>query len=288
MPLLMGDGRIAASLAASAAALLLAGIAMHPGEFPPGYRPPERLLYFPVVAPAHSMPHAHALADLLWMRTLAYFGGHFTGDRDFRHLARMLDVVTRLHPRFRPAYSMAASVLPWMAGAVRDSRLLLIRAMVHLPEEGRWAYELGLNFYLFNNDRGKAAHYLRRAVERGFVNPLSASLATSMQAAAGGLGMARLMLLQAMKRTSDARMRSFLREQLRRVDTEAILRRLESELGRLRKRRRIQSLAAMRRLGLRWPQTLPDGGRLVMDRSGTLHSSASPRRLRLAVSRHHP
>jgi len=182
----MDDARATKLLTVLAASLMLASIALNSSLRMPRYRPPERLLYFPAVVPSHFMPHAHALADLLWMRTLAYFGSHLSGDRNFHFLARMLDVVTRLHPRFRPAYSMAASVLPWMAGAVHDSRLLLIRAMVQMPEEGRWAYNLGLNFYLFSNDRAKAAHYLQRAMIRGYINPLSASLATALQAAAGG------------------------------------------------------------------------------------------------------
>ena len=207
------------------------------------------------------------------------------GDRDYRHLAYMLDVITQLNPRHQSAYYMAATVLPWISGAGQDSNRLTIRAMVNMPDKGQWAYYLGLNQFMFRDNKRIASHYLARAISQHFVNRMSVALATKLRSAAGGLSAAHDMLKRSISVTTDVRLKAYLGEQLKKVETEVILRRLDDQLRRQNMdKHTITSVKQIRKMGLRWPDVLPDGGHVVMDKQGTLISSTSPLRFKLHVS----
>lgn len=247
---------------------------------------PEVLLYFPKAQTCciHALGYEHAIADLLWMRTLAYFGGHYASDRDFRYLARMLDAITLMNPRHESAYYMAATVLPWIVGATQDSIRIATRAALFMPEDGRWLYLLSMLHFLFRDDHDVAAHYLEWAMRRGFINRLSIALAARLQSAAAGLDAARDMLKETIARTSDRRTLAYLHEQLAKVETEIVLRSLERQIeAKGLDRAAIDSTETLRQLGLHWPQPLPDGGSLIV-KDGELRSSKSPQRFRLHVS----
>src|SRR5215510_12440046 len=46
-----------------------------------------------------ALGYNNVLADLLWFRTISYFGEHYRGNRQYPWLARMCDLVTDLDPR---------------------------------------------------------------------------------------------------------------------------------------------------------------------------------------------
>ncbi len=255
-------------------------------ESPRGQK--EHLYYFPNAKALHAyaLGFDHAVADLLWMRTLAYFGGHYQTDQDYRYLANMLDVITQLNPRHTAAYYMAAVVLPWMVGALAESRALLHRAMVNFPEDGRWAYYQGINQFLFAGNRELARHYLVRAVKHGYVNRFSAMLAARLQAEAGTLESARTFVRQLLGNRQDSRMRAYLEAELKRIETEIVLRRIDRQLARLGPApHSAADLQRLRDMGVELPHTLPDGGRLIIGPDGLSRSSRSRLRYTLHESR---
>ena len=248
----------------------------------------EHLYYFPNARALHAyaLGFDHAVADLLWMRTLAYFGGHYQTDQDYRYLANMLDVITQLNPHHASAYYMAAVVLPWMVGALAESHALLLRAMVNFPEDGRWAYYLGVNQFLFASNRKLARHYLVRAVQHGYVNRFSAMLAARLQAETGTLEGARTFVRQLLGNRQDSRMRAYLEAELKNIETEIVLRRVDRQLARLGPPpHHTADLQKLRRMGVALPRTLPDGGRLLIGPDGLSRSSRSPHRYSLHESR---
>jgi len=151
--------------------------------------------------------------------------------------------------------------------------------MAYLPEEGRWPYYLGFNTYLFDNDRKVAAHYLTLAMRRGYNNRLTAALSVRLRAETGSLESAARFLDKMLQRRQDQGMQKYLETQLRLVETEMIIRRLERRMA------GITSIEGLRQKGLRWPHPLPDGGELVMAENGQLRSSHPPGRLTLFRSR---
>lgn len=50
-------------------------------------------------------------ADFLFLRSIQAYGGHFTGDRDYKPVFRYFDVVTDLDPRFASAYRLGNLVI---------------------------------------------------------------------------------------------------------------------------------------------------------------------------------
>ena len=57
----------------------------------------------------------NALADVLWFRTISYFGAHYRSDHTYPWLASMCDLVTDLDPRAEHVYRFAGVILPWEA-----------------------------------------------------------------------------------------------------------------------------------------------------------------------------
>ena len=284
----MRAARLQAWLVAAVCALLGAASMMKSAyiEHPRGQK--EHLLYFPNARALHAytLGFDRAVADLLWMRTLAYFGGHYQTDQDYRYLANMLDIITRLNPRHAPAYYMAAAVLPWMVGALEESRALLSRAMVYFPEDGRWAYYQGVNQFLFAGNHQLARHYLMRAVQRGYINPLSTALAARLQAEAGTLESARAFIRQLLGDRQDSHMHAYLVTELRDIETEIVLRRVDRQLARLGPPPYRQSdLQRLEGMGVILPKVLPDGGRLEIGPDGFSRSSLRKHRYTLHASR---
>ena len=123
------------------------------------YLPDARLLR-PLV-----LGYDHALADLIWFRTISYFGEHYEGDKLYPWLAKMCDIVTDLDPRAEHVYRFAGLVLPWEARQVEDGIRLLEKGLGHLPRSWSLHYNLGIVHYLFTHDYERAVTHLQRAAE---------------------------------------------------------------------------------------------------------------------------
>src|SRR5262249_58229838 len=65
-----------------------------------------------------SLGWQNVLADLLWFRTISYFGEHYRSNRTYPWLAAMCDLVTDLDPRAEHVYRFAGFILPWDANQV--------------------------------------------------------------------------------------------------------------------------------------------------------------------------
>lgn len=111
--------------------------------------PPRDVLYLPkgdyvkVVA----MGFDSMWADVLWLRTLQYFGGHFMGDKEYPIMDRMLEVITTLEPRFPDAYSFGGMVLQEEMKQRDKAVSLLKKGIDKNPDNWRLAYELGFLWF---------------------------------------------------------------------------------------------------------------------------------------------
>jgi hypothetical protein len=80
-----------------------------------------------------SLGFANVMADVLWFRTISYFGGHYRSDRVYPWLAHMCDLVTDLDPRAEHVYRFAGVILPWEAGETDQGIRLLEKGIRHFP-----------------------------------------------------------------------------------------------------------------------------------------------------------
>lgn len=100
-----------------------------------------------------------ALADLLWLRSIQAFGGHFFGDKAFKSIFNLFDVITDLDPYFIEAYTFGNLVMGDESGDQESALRLLDKGIQKMPKEYRLPYEA---LYVCNwqlKDKNRAKRY---------------------------------------------------------------------------------------------------------------------------------
>jgi hypothetical protein len=107
------------------------------------------------------------LADLLWIKTIGYFGEHYQTDKNFQWLQQILDVTTTLDPYFEDPYEFGALVLGSELNSIDKSTELLKKGMANVPKHHKRYWYLpfftAFNYMYHKKDYKKAAHYLEIA-----------------------------------------------------------------------------------------------------------------------------
>ncbi len=106
------------------------------------YVPPEEWL------PTLSLGYREALADLLWMRALIYFGDELIHQGDVTYALDYADAILALDPDFRAVYRWAGTAGMYNAVGttvedVQASIEFLRRGADRFPEDGAMAWDLG-------------------------------------------------------------------------------------------------------------------------------------------------
>ncbi len=172
----------------------------------------EKLLYLPSgkFIKQASLGMDAAIASLLWVRAVIYFGTHYTTDKDYRWLAHTLDVTTTLDPGFRRAYRIGGMLLSLEANHVDDSIKLLEKGIENNPDDWTLYAAQGFNYFYFKEDKEKAAEYFTRAARiPGTPNHIQ-RLAARMYAQTGKLDMAMSYLESLAEETQDKTVREAL------------------------------------------------------------------------------
>jgi hypothetical protein len=127
-----------------------------------------------------SLGYNNVLADVLWFRTISYFGRHYRGDRTYPWLAHMCDLVTDLDPRAEHVYRFAGTILPWEAGQADAGIRLLTKGIQAFPESWLLHYWLGFSYYFFKDDFESATKHLSIAAQLPDAHPSVARLAARL------------------------------------------------------------------------------------------------------------
>jgi tetratricopeptide (TPR) repeat protein len=127
-----------------------------------------------------ALGYNNVLADVLWFRTIDYFGKHYRGDRTYPWLAHMCDLVTDLDPRAEHVYRFAATILPWEADQADAGIRLLEKGIRTFPDSWLLHYWLGFSYYFFKDDFESATKYLRIAAQLPDAHPGVARLAARL------------------------------------------------------------------------------------------------------------
>ncbi len=156
--------RAHAALCAGTMVLALAGAVGSIRWLEAGVRPgdlPEELEYLPSpgVARRLAFGYEHLGADLMWIRTVQYFGKQIESQHSrFPRLRPLLDVTVGLDPHFIEAYRYGALFL-WIAGDIPGTLALLEQG--HHRNPGRWelAHDLGRFYFLELGDNASALRW---------------------------------------------------------------------------------------------------------------------------------
>ncbi len=106
------------------------------------YLPPPRWLK------VLSLGHDEALADLVWIRALIYFGTELKHRGAVRHVFRYGEAIVQLDPDFRRVYGWVGMAATYHAGGVtieqaRRAADFVRRGAERFPDDGRLAWEAG-------------------------------------------------------------------------------------------------------------------------------------------------
>jgi tetratricopeptide (TPR) repeat protein len=170
-------------------------------------------------------------ADLLWAKTLVYYGGGYAEGSDFRYLEAYLDAIIDIDPNFKRVYRWAAYAVTMQAGAptqdeFRTSIRYLEKAMEAFPDDPEYPWIAGMRYYfdLESDDpeterqyREKGARLIETAMRKPNAPDDYASLAATMLTKLGQHQRALRALQQKILTTEDKEGRATLLRKLRYV-----------------------------------------------------------------------
>jgi hypothetical protein len=183
-----------------------------------------------------SLGWRNVLADLLWFRTISYFGAHYAGNRTYPWLAHMCDLVTDLDPRALHVYRFAGVILPWEADQVDAGIRLLEKGVKQFPDSWLLRYHLGFHYYFFKSDLDKAVEQLRAAVALPGAHPAIARLAAVLARHQYGPETTLSFLDDLQKNVDSNDIRNIVQEQMREARLAADLAQLQAAVDAYRSR----------------------------------------------------
>jgi hypothetical protein len=183
-----------------------------------------------------ALGYDNALADVLWFRTINYFGKHFRGDRLYPWLARMCDLVTDLDPSAEHVYRFAGFVLPWEAQLPDEGIRLLQKGVTHFPDSWQLHFYLGFNLFYFKDDAEGALPHIRRAAELPGADPYVSRFGAMLYSQQYGTAMARDFLEELRRSGGAGGMEQVIDERLRDIELSEHIALLEDGVRRYRER----------------------------------------------------
>jgi tetratricopeptide (TPR) repeat protein len=101
-------------------------------------------------------------ADLFWIRTVQYFGGHIQTDQRYPHLYRLVDLTTSLDPFFVEAYQLGGLFLS-LGRAYPEAAAIYRKGIERNPDRWELPYDLGRMYFLDLGDIPAALEWFERA-----------------------------------------------------------------------------------------------------------------------------
>lgn len=152
---------------AAAALLIVAALAAQAGvergiESRWPRRSIEQFLYLPSGrhTKALTLGFSNLAADVLWIRAVAYFGGHVLTDNEYPWFYRILVQVTTLDPPFAHPYLFGGTALALKPETGDESVAMLTRGMMNYPGDWRYPFYIGFNAFYNKHDPERAAGML--------------------------------------------------------------------------------------------------------------------------------
>lgn len=102
-------------------------------------------------------------SDILWFNTNSYFGSQYQGEKDYRWMEHMCELVSELDPRDTVRLESCATLLSWIVKDPVASNRILDLGIEKKPDYWRLYYMRGFNFWYFLEDKDRAKKDLAHA-----------------------------------------------------------------------------------------------------------------------------
>jgi tetratricopeptide (TPR) repeat protein len=227
--------------------------------------------------------YRHIAADLIWLKAVQYFGDMKQTAGGFRWAYHATDVVTDLDPEFVMAYQAGGTILGVWSGLMDESIALLKKGMRHNPNDWRFPFLIGYDYFYELCDPANGAKYFQLASTLPDAPAYLARLAARLSVEAGDPDAAIEFLEEFSGQVADPRLKDALSLRLKEVVVERDIRHLEdasrqfqTRIGRIPVR--IEELVEQKII-----HTLPIepfGGRYLVLPTGAVVSTELKERLR--------
>jgi hypothetical protein len=246
----------------------------------------DNRLALPVIVPNKAVAITAALgyeafaADMLWLRTLEYFGDSRYAKAGFPAMVPLFERITEIDDRFCAVYRQAGLALTVNeVKRVDVANDLLRRGMRACPNDPYIPFVLGFNLYFFQRKYAEASVVLLEASTRPGSQPWVAELAARVGGSAEDLDSLETMLAVMIEAQPDDRSKEQMEQRLLRVKTEKVLRRVDEALKQAHEP--VSSVAQLVAKGyLKAAPRDPSGGEIVIE-DGQAMSTKQKKRLRL-------
>ncbi|RKZ06759.1 hypothetical protein DRQ32_10790, partial [bacterium] len=149
----------------------------------------DDVAYLPTAAAIRFMSAGYddVAADILWLRTVTYYGEWRQGDHGIEFFRELSRRVVELDPHFVEAYRFSALVLADDLGAFDDGIDILRRGMQVMPDTWWLPFEAGFLEYTVRLDNEKAARWFRIAASKPDAPDRAKNFAAFVTSRAGDL-----------------------------------------------------------------------------------------------------
>ena len=187
--------------------------------------------------------YRHIAADLIWLKAVQYFGDMKQTAGGFRWAYHATDVVTDLDPEFVIAYQAGGTILGVWSGLMDESIALLMKGMRHNPDDWRFPFLIGYDYFYELCDPASGAKYFQLASTLPDAPTYLAGLAARLSVEAGDPDAAIEFLARFRAQVADQRLKDAISLRIKEVIVERDVRQLEeavrqfqARLGRLPRR----------------------------------------------------
>lgn len=132
-----------------------------------------------------SLGYRNIVSDILWFKTVQYYGGYRMGKNSLRLFRHLADVITDLDPRFIFAYKLSAVIMAQDLGELEEGIEILRKGIENNPAEWSLAFEAGFLYYLDGNDYKESQRYFRLAADMPGADERAMRFAASAAARGG-------------------------------------------------------------------------------------------------------
>lgn len=176
----------------------------------------ESILYLPSgkYIKTLALGYDQMLADLLWMKTVSYFGSHYMTDKEYPWLYHILTLIIDLDPLFDFPYLFGGIVLSLEASQFEQANDILKKGMEAYPNKWEYPFYIGFNHYYHQGDSKIAIPYMEKASSLPNVPDFVKSLVGTLYLKTGEQETALQFFREAYRNTNDEMVKKKIAEKI--------------------------------------------------------------------------
>jgi hypothetical protein len=245
-----------------------------------GYQEHLFLLPAPVLRVA-ALDFKGLASDFLFVKGMVFIGGFISPGGRFQleesqwsEFYKIMDASTDLDPYFQDPYYIANAFLPWDAGMVRETNVLLDKGTRYRTWDWSLPFFSGFNFFYFLQDYDKASERIMVASRRPGSPPLLASLASKLAFKANKIESSIFLLEEMLKNTDDESTKKIFETRIKAYQAIFFLEQAVSTYRRQFKRAPANIEELIKRNIITELPKDPYGGKFYMDLQGNVRTTS--------------